>query len=892
MTVLFVDGKPRELAHAEGNLLQALLTLGYDVPYFCWHPALGSVGACRQCAVKVFRDKNDTRGQIVMSCMTPVRDGMLVSVDDATAKRFRKSVIEWLMLNHPHDCPVCDEGGQCHLQDVTVMTGHNCRTTRFPKRTHRSQDLGPFLQHEMNRCIQCYRCVRFYREYAGGKDLAALGAHHHVYFGREASGALESEFAGNLAEVCPTGVFTDKPARARYARKWDLTTAPSICAHCGLGCNTIVAARYGRVVRVENRYHPAINGYFLCDRGRFARDFVESEKRIRTPLVREASAGGLQPASAVAAVKQAAALLGNKAIGIGSPRASLEGNFALRELVGVDRFYLGLSAQDARLASLALQILRTPAVPAYSLHEIEDAEAALILGEDVANTAPRLALALRQTARRQPARAAAATGIPAWQAHSIADAIHDRLGPLYIAGPVATRLDEIATRTYRAAPDDVARLGFAVAAAFDDRLPRVADLPAEVAALVAEIAAALKPARRTVVVAGLWLGSEAVLLAAAHVVGALRGAGFDAGLCLVPPEANTFGLALLGGRPLADAFALARQGEVETALVLENDLHRRAPAAAVDEFFAAVKNFVALDCVSTRTATRASVVLPAATWAESDGAFVNNEGRAQRFYRVIPPQELVRDSWRWLDALAGVNRDLDGVAAALAASSPEFAALPQAAPDAKFRLLNERVPMQPRRFSGRTAIDAAVEVSEPKPPLDPDSAFAFSMEGCDGQPPPALTPFYWSPNWNSVQALNKFQAEVGGPLRGGEPGARLLAPDGPSLAPSSAPPAFAAPADHWLLLPIQTVFGSDELSALSPAIAARILAPFVALNDDAAKALGATAGDALLVELDDEAVRLPLAIEPLPHGVAAVWAGPDGADARPPAWARIRKEAR
>src|SRR5205814_3487161 len=143
------------------------------------HPALGSVGACRQCAVQQFKDAKDPNGRVVMSCMTPAMEGSCFSVDHPEATQFRKTVIEWMMTNHPHDCPVCDEGGECHLQDMTQLSGHVARRARFPKRTHHNQWLGPFVAHEMNRCIQCYRCVRFYGEYAGGHDLAALAAHDH-----------------------------------------------------------------------------------------------------------------------------------------------------------------------------------------------------------------------------------------------------------------------------------------------------------------------------------------------------------------------------------------------------------------------------------------------------------------------------------------------------------------------------------------------------------------------------------------------------------------------------------------------------------------------------------------------------------------------------------------
>ena len=142
---------------------------------------------------------------------------MRISIAAEQARQFRSDNIELLMTNHPHDCPVCEEGGECHLQDMTVMTGHTFRRYRGLKRTHNNQNLGPFINHEMNRCIACYRCVRFYNDYAGGHDLQALGIHNNVYFGRFEDGVLESEFSGNLVEVCPTGVFTDKTFSAHYA---------------------------------------------------------------------------------------------------------------------------------------------------------------------------------------------------------------------------------------------------------------------------------------------------------------------------------------------------------------------------------------------------------------------------------------------------------------------------------------------------------------------------------------------------------------------------------------------------------------------------------------------------------------------------------------------------
>ena len=370
-----------------------------------------------------------------MACMAPVVDGMHIAIDDSEAKAFRASVIGWMMVNHPHDCPVCDEGGECHLQDMTVMTGHVYRQFHGQKRTFHNQDLGPFINHEMNRCIQCYRCVRFYRDYAGGRDFDAFAWRHHVYFGRQKDGMLESEFSGNLVELCPTGVFTDKTLKEHYARKWDLQTVPSFCMHCGLGCNTIPGERYGTLRRIRNRYNGQVNGYFLCDRGRFGYAFVNSDRRLRQPLVRQERGGVAQAVAKNEVLHHVAALVagGARVIGIGSPRASLEANFALLTLVGRERFYSGLSPQDGRLLTAMLDILQQGPARASSLHDVQQADAVFVLGEDVTNVAPRLALALRQSIRCRPLQSAAQRHIPDWDDTAVRtavwgfDALYDRI---------------------------------------------------------------------------------------------------------------------------------------------------------------------------------------------------------------------------------------------------------------------------------------------------------------------------------------------------------------------------------------------------------------------------------------------------------------------------------
>lgn len=775
MATIHVDGKTLEVDGAD-NLLQACLSLGLDIPYFCWHPALGSVGACRQCAVKQYTDENDKRGRLVMSCMTPATDNTWISIEDEEAKQFRASVVEWLMTNHPHDCPVCEEGGHCHLQDMTVMTGHNERRYRFTKRTHQNQELGPFIAHEMNRCIACYRCVRYYKDYAGGTDLGVYGAHDNVYFGRVEDGVLESEFSGNLTEVCPTGVFTDKTHSERYNRKWDMQFAPSICHGCSSGCNISPGERYGEIRRIENRYNGSVNHYFLCDRGRFGYGYVNREDRPRQPLLVLSK----QKLSLDGALDQAAALLKErKVVGIGSPRASLESNFALRELVGEGNFYSGINEGELDRLRLILQVMQEGPLPVPSIRDIEDHDAVFVLGEDLTQTAARIALALRQSVKGKAVEMAADMKVQPWLDAAVKNIAQHAQNPLFIASVSATRLDDVAEETVHAAPDDLARLGFAVAHAIDPSAPSVADLDPQAQAFAQRIADALLAAKRPLVVSGNSLGNKALIEAAANIAKALKQREKNGSISLVVGEANSLGLALFGGDSVEAALERLTSGQADAVVVLENDLYRRTDAARVDAALAAAKVVIVADHQQTATTAKAHLVLPAASFAEGDGTLVSQEGRAQRFFQVFDPtyydaRNMVREGWRWLHAihstLQGKRVDwtqLDHVTEAVAEAKPILAGIRDAAPAASFRIKGLKLAREPHRYSGRTAMRANISVHEPRTPQDIDSAFAFSMEGYSGsQEDRQQIPFAWSPGWNFAAGLEQV------PGRGRRPPAR------------------------------------------------------------------------------------------------------------------------
>ena len=285
-----------------------------------------------------------------------------------------------------------------------------------------------------------------------------------------------------------------------------------------------------------------------------------------------------------------------------------------------------------------------------------------------------------------------------------------------------------------------------------------------------------------VIITGLQSNDKALLYAAANIALALSHRGKNPSLSIIFPECNSLGLGLMDGKPLDNLMEGVSRGDIETVIILENDLYNRADKGKVDDIFKKCKNVIVLDNLMNETAKRADILLPAGTFAESTGTIVNNEGRAQRYYRVLPESGQVKDSWKYLSEMiniAGKNKGrhwehFDDVVTSFTDSYPFFSKIKGSIPDAGFRFFNEKIARQTHRFSGRTAMNANISVSEPKPPQDDDSPLAFSMEGYKGVPPPDLIPYYWSPGWNSVQAMNKYMDEPEGSVIDGNPGVLLF----------------------------------------------------------------------------------------------------------------------
>lgn len=544
------------------NVLEAAKRAGVWIPHFCYHPALGSVGACRLCAVKFL--EGPVKG-LQMSCMLPAQDGMVVSTTDPEAHRMRQLVIEWLMTNHPHDCPVCDAGGECLLQDYTVAGGHGMRRYQGKKRTFLNQDLGPYIKHEMNRCIECYRCARYYQEFAGGDDLGVMGSASRVYFGRFKEGKLDSPFSGNLLDVCPTGVYTDKTARFR-ARYWDYEMAPSVCPWCSLGCNTVPAARYRELLKTMGRRNDQVNGWFICDRGRFANAPVNAQDRPRAPRLSGSDSAWDEAMDRL--VARIGELNENNGEGclalVASSRLPLEGASLLPRLAALlGAGFLCFFADRDEAARSVAAVSRMTDDNTASMADVQASDCIVVVNSDLLEEGPMMALAVRQAWRNGARVYIASGGSPEW------------------------------------------------AKAVSVEVSVVADLAA----------VPLSDFKRPVIVCGTERNTPETIASAAQ-------AGAKTAYLFSGP--NACGVALMakehGTVSLAEALAT---GKVKGILSFEADV----PVKMAE----GIPFVAAADWLSTDMAKRADILLPTTSWVEMEGTYVNNEGRGQKFSRVMNP---------------------------------------------------------------------------------------------------------------------------------------------------------------------------------------------------------------------------------------------------------------
>jgi NADH-quinone oxidoreductase subunit G len=626
-----------------------------------------------------------------------------------------------------------------------------------------------------------------------------------------------------------------------------------------------------------------VNGYFICDRGRFGYEFVNDEKRIRKIKIRFKKNDTQEEAEhkKLLSVLDAAFSKDKKIIGIGSPRASVESNYTLSSLVGKENFYHGISKKEQHLTRTVLDFLRNSGVQIPSLKQIEKADAVIILGEDLTNTAPMIALALRQAVRNRSNEEANEKGIPLWNDAPVRELAQNSKSPVYISTPFKDNLDEIAEITIRASYPEIADLGFAIASSLNNRAPVLKKINKDHQNLAEKIADSIKKANNPLIISGITCGDEEILHAGLNIAASLLSFDKKVMFMAVLPECNSMGLAFIPGKPIDDAVSLVADEEIDTLVILENDLYRRVPKESVDQLFKRSRQIIVLDHMSNETTRHADILLPASTFAESEGTLVNNEGRAQRYYKALLNKSQVKESWRWISELIKIrNKDqsiswnrFDDIVSSVINELPALSKLQKYMPDADFRMLNAKIPRQTMRYSGRTAMFANITVSEPAISHDSDSPLAFSMEGQQEFPPSSLVPFYWAPGWNSVQAMYSYLDEPNGSMKGGDPGIRLIEPverhDNSYFKINHQTIEYQK--GVWLIVPVYHIFGCEELSSAGSAIAQRMEEPFLFVNQKDAELLSIKQGEIIQLKITGSTIEIKVKIESsLQQGVAGL----------------------
>ncbi len=671
VVTLTIDG--REVRAPEGAMLVDGAKHGdVEIPVFCYEPKLGQpVGACRMCLVEV-----EGIPKLQTACSTPVKDGMVIHTQTERVRGAQQAVVEFLLVNHPLDCPVCDKGGECPLQDITY--GWGAGRSRFiePKRHFvKPLELSPLIAIDRERCILCYRCVRFSQEVSEDYQLVLLERGAHSFVGTFDGHPYVAPFSGNIIELCPVGALTSRPYRFR-ARPWDIENSGSVCTLCPAQCNVAFTVRDERVLRVLERHHDEVDDGWLCDKGRFAYQSVHSDERITEPMVRDA--GELRPVSWERALEEAAALTkhAGRVGALAGGQSTNEEGFLLQRML---RDGLESNDLDCRAGgTLPLAETRALAAPALqaTVPDLEFAHSVLVLDCDPIDDAPILDLRIRKGVRRRGVRLAVATSRPS--------ALDPGAQVVARFAPGAGEAFLAAVETVRAEGDDVDELCAAAGAAVDD-VRGVAELLGEIGEDV-------------VIVWGERLaagprGAHAVrrLLSLAGGLGMSEAAG--AGLLEIPTGANGRGLREAGvlpgsgpgyaeapapGRGARQIAEAAAAGEITALYLLHADPLRSQPDRALwERALGQATVVVAHESVLSETVRKhATVVFPAESYAEKEGTVVHPDGRLQRLRPAIGRPGGVRAEWQVLSELSTrIGHDL-GVLTGSMATAQLFDAVP------------------------------------------------------------------------------------------------------------------------------------------------------------------------------------------------------------------------
>jgi NADH-quinone oxidoreductase subunit G len=796
-------------------LIDVAEELGIFVPRFCYHPGMKSVAVCRMCLVKI-----EDMPKLAPACATPVADGMQVTTVDPEATTAQEQMLEFLLINHPLDCPICDRGGECPLQDQTFKHGPGSSRYVEPKRTfEKALEISDLVVLDRERCVLCWRCVRFSDEIAGDRFIQLVDRGPGTQILTFSGEPFDSYFSGNTIQICPVGALTAKTYRF-VSRPWDLKTAPSVCAYCSVGCPITNEARADNLVRCQALPNENVNDFWICDKGRFGFHYVDSDERLTSPLLR-AESGDFEPVSWGEATTTAAEVLGDfEKIGvIAGGHLTTEDAFAVSRLARqvLKTPHLDSRVQDAG-APYELAIEATGAAgSSATLNDVESAGSILWVGPDPKESLPVLYLRLRK-------------------------AVLDHGAKLVVVSPRRISLDEFATRVIRCE-----------AAAESSALGE----PAASEDLVEPFVACWGPSSPG-------RNEGAVFKAVLDLAKARAGR-----VLVCPPHAGSQGLLDMGVHPaigpgyeLLDSTGMdtraildaAAGHDLEALVIFGADLIADFPNANLARrALEAVPFTVVVELFPTETARLADLVLPAAAYCEREATFTNLERRIQKLEPLTPPPGAAREVWRACAALAaslGADwgwRTMADVWADIRKEVPTHAHVDVAA-------LAQQMP------SPGPAYESAFEA-------DPSHARSV-LAGVGGQYPTghrAGAPFQTGQNWPLSWELRAFEAKqrpgVVPPLP--DPNPREFVIDG-------SPPGASADDGRLTLYSGRMIYDGGSMVSRTAVLRGLARRPFVELSPEDAVERRLNDGDEALVAADGFEARLPVRISDITPGAVFV----------------------
>ena len=590
-------------------LIDVAEELGIFVPRFCYHPGMRSVAVCRMCLVKV-----EGQGKLMPACATPVQDGMKVDTEDPEAVDAQAGMLEFLLINHPLDCPICDRGGECPLQDQTYRHGPGSSRYIEPKRTFEKPiAISDLVVLDRERCVLCWRCVRFADEVAGDRFIQLVDRGPGTQILTFSDEPFDSYFSGNTIQICPVGALTAKTYRF-VSRPWDLETAPSVCGYCAVGCPLTNESRWQKLVRCQALPNENVNDFWICDKGRFGHHYVESDERLITPLLRDESEQFQQVSWGRALEVIGERLQGKKRVGvIAGGHLTTEDAYAVARLA---KKVIGTRDVDSRLQDagapyeLALELGGVAGSNA-SLNDLDQAQSILWVGPDPKEALPVLYLRLRR-------------------------AVVDGDARLTVVAPRRISLDDFANEVVRCDAGEEAGA--------------LEDLGARLEGSSGGFIACWGPSSPG--------RDETEILRAVIALTQER----DGKLLVCPPHAGSQGMIDMGVYPSLDAgyarvaepgrdtrgiLQAAAAGELDALMIFGADPIADFPDARLAERALQSSPFtVVIELFATETAARADVVLPSAAYSERDGTFTNLERRLQKLEALNVPPGTATEPWK------------------------------------------------------------------------------------------------------------------------------------------------------------------------------------------------------------------------------------------------------